>query len=121
MRGPLIGKTQHARALRENATSAEALLWARLRNRQLGGHKFARQVPVGPYFADFCCREHKLIVEVDGATHSTDAELAADARRTAHLAAQGYRIIRFTNAEMFENAVGVLETILTLLEGRDHL
>jgi very-short-patch-repair endonuclease len=68
-----------------------------------------------------CCREHKLIVEVDGAMHSTDAELAADARRTAYIAAQSYRVIRFTNAEMFENAVGVLETILTLLEGRDHL
>jgi very-short-patch-repair endonuclease len=68
-----------------------------------------------------CCREHTLIVEVDGATHSTDAEVATDARRTTQLTVQGYRVIRFTNAEMFENAVGVLETILALLEGRDQL
>ncbi|MFM9975484.1 MAG: endonuclease domain-containing protein [Beijerinckiaceae bacterium] len=114
-------ETRRSRSLRKNATAAEAKLWSKLRNRQLNGFKFVRQVAIGPYIADFCCREHKLIVEVDGATHSTDAELALDIHRTAFLAAEGYTILRVQNAEIFDNLDGILETILTRLEGRDHL
>jgi very-short-patch-repair endonuclease len=121
MRGLRIVETRRSRALRADQTSAEAKLWARLRNRGLNGHKFSRQVAIGPYFADLCCRERKLIVEIDGATHSTDAELAADARRTAFLEAQGYRVLRVYNAEVFGNIDGILETILARLESRDHL
>jgi very-short-patch-repair endonuclease len=121
MRGLRILETRRARALRADQTSAEAKLWSRLRNRGLNGYKFSRQVAIGPYFADFCCRDRKLIVEIDGATHSTDAELAADGRRTKLLAAEGYRVLRVTNVEVFKNLDGVLETILTWLEGRDHL
>ena len=76
MRGLRIPETRRARTLRADAPSAEALLWSRVRARRLGGFKFVRQEPLGPYFADFCCREEKLVVEVDGATHSTEAELA---------------------------------------------
>jgi hypothetical protein len=57
------------------------------RNRRLGGHKLVRQVPIGPYFADFVCRERKVIIEVDGGTHSTDREIADDAKRTSDLQA----------------------------------
>jgi very-short-patch-repair endonuclease len=112
---------RRARALRADATSAEARLWKRLRNRGLNGFKFSRQVAIGPYFADFCCRERKLIVEVDGATHSTDVELASDARRSGFLGTQGYAVLRVHNAEVFENLEGVLETILARLERREHL
>jgi very-short-patch-repair endonuclease len=121
MRGPRILETRRSRALRADATSAETRLWSKLRSRGLNGNKFSRQVPVGPYFPDFCCRDRKLIVEVDGATHSTEGEHASDARRTAFLEAQGYSLLRFHNAEIFENLEGVLETILARLEGRDHL
>jgi very-short-patch-repair endonuclease len=121
MRGLRILETRRARKLRASSTSAEAWLWSKLRNRQLNGFKFSRQVAIGPFFADLCCRDRKLIVEIDGATHSTEAELAADARRTALLAAEGYRILRVTNVEVFENLDGVLEAILTWLEDRDHL
>jgi very-short-patch-repair endonuclease len=121
MRGLRIVETRRSRALRADQTSAEAKLWAKLRNRGLNGFKFSRQVPIGPYFADFCCRERKLIVEVDGATHSTDAERASDAYRTAFLDAQGYSVLRVDNAEVYENLDGILQTILARLEGRDHL
>jgi len=100
--------TARARDLRTNHTDAEQRLWSRLRGRQLDGHKFVRQLPVGPYFADFACRERDLIVEIDGGQH---AGSAADARRTAALAAHGYRVIRFWNHEVLSNLDGVLFTL----------
>jgi very-short-patch-repair endonuclease len=115
MRGLRFIETRRARELRRNATSAEKALWVRLRNRGLGGFKFVRQEPIGPFIADFACRERKLIVELDGETHSTDEELAADARRTAFLNAQGYTVMRFTNQQLYENADAVAEAILAVL------
>jgi very-short-patch-repair endonuclease len=85
LRGLRITETRRARSLRRTQTPAEARLWSKLRNRGLAGHKFVRQEPVGPYFADFLCRERALIVEVDGAAHSTSEELTQDARRTRFL------------------------------------
>jgi very-short-patch-repair endonuclease len=84
----------------------------------LKGFKFVRQVSIGPYFADFVCREQKLVVELDGATHGTSAEIERDERRSAFLADQGYRVIRFTNAEVSEAPESVVETILAALERR---
>ena len=115
MRGADTQTTNRARSLRRNKTSAEAMLWQALRNRALSEHKFARQEPVGPYFADFCCRERKLIIELDGATHSTDAELARDAKRTRFFESQNYRVIRFTNAEVYSDLESVTNTILAAL------
>ncbi|KAF2989627.1 hypothetical protein MJC1_03396 [Methylocystis sp. MJC1] len=86
-----------------------------MRNRGLGGFKFVRQEPIGPFIADFACRERKLVIELDGETHSTDEELAADARRTAFLNAQGYAVMRFTNQQLYENADAVAEAILAVL------
>ena len=107
--------TNRARTLRRNKTSAEAMLWQALRNRALAEHKFVRQELIGPYFADFCCRERKLIIEVDGATHSTDAELARDAKRTRFFEAQNYRVLRFTNADVYDDIESVTNTILAAL------
>ena len=90
-------------------------MWRALRGRALCGFKFVRQAPIGPYFADFVCREAKLVVEVDGATHSTEEELSHDARRTAFLREQGYRIVRFVNDDVYRNLRGALETILAEL------
>ena len=83
--------------------------------------KFVRQEPIGPYFADFVCRDECLIVEIDGATHSTDEERRRDALRTAFLSERGYRIARFVNHEVYRNIEGVLETILSALERRSAL
>ncbi len=111
MRGPNQKSTIRARTLRREQTAAESKLWACLRNRQLGGIKFSRQVSIGPFFADFCCREGKLVIEIDGVTHETQEELANDARRTTWLEAQGYRVIRFRNEELMGDLDAVLERI----------
>jgi very-short-patch-repair endonuclease len=115
LRGLRIIATRRARALRRDAPSAERIVWRHLRNRRLGGWKIVRQDPIGPYFADFVCREKMLIVEIDGATHATDMEIASDARRTAFLEAQGFRVIRFINAQIYENVDGALEAISRIL------
>ena len=102
---------RRARALRRRMTKAEIILWQSLRRGQLDGHHFRRQVPIGPYIADFACMKRKLIIEVDGATHAEDHELAYDARRTAFLRAQGWALHRVTNLSVYENLSGVLEGI----------
>ena len=58
--GRVRGSVSRARSLRRNETNAEHVLWQIVRNRQLDGHKFVRQLPVGHYFADFACREMAL-------------------------------------------------------------
>ena len=106
-----------ARRLRREDTDAEARLWKSLRNRKLGGWKWKRQVPNGPFILDFLCIEGGLVVELDGCQHSD--QVAYDARRTAYLERQGLRVLRFWNREVFENMDGVCWTILDALGG-DH-
>jgi len=118
MRGQQPWRTNRARVLRAHQTSAEGRLWQKLRARRLGGHKFVRQVPVGPYFADFLCRQARLIIELDGATHASEAERAADTRREMALAELGYAIMRVSNTDVFDNLDGVCDTILAQLDGR---
>ena len=78
-----------------------------------------RQSPIGPYFADLLCRELKLIVEVDGGTHSSEDELARDAKRTAYLEAQGFVSFRVHNTEVYGNLDGVLDTLMEFIGRRD--
>ncbi len=101
-----------ARELRKADTAAEQRLWEHLRNRRLANLKFVRQLPIDPYIADFACRSEKLIVEVDGATHSSAEEFAYDQARTSFLERNGWKVLRVWNAEVFTNRDGVLETIL---------
>ena len=108
-------KTFTARRLRRVETLAERRLWEQLRNRTLDGHKFVGQSPVGPYIADFLCRESWLIGEVDGATHATAAEIEHDRIRTRHLEAQGYRVLRFLNDETINGMDEVLTVIRSTL------
>lgn len=109
------GATKRARTLRQDETEAEYRLWSDLRNRNLNGFKFSRQIPLGPNFTDFLCREKKLIVEVDGSQH---AESVQDIRRTEWLNSQGYSVLRFWNHEVLQERSNVLETIVAVLEGR---
>jgi very-short-patch-repair endonuclease len=111
-------KTNRSRALRSSSTSAEDRLWAELRNRQLAGLKFVRQVPIGPYFVDFVCREHQVIVEVDGGTHSTTGEIAYDKARTVRLEKLGFRIFRVHNTDVYENIDGVATTLLAFISAQ---
>jgi very-short-patch-repair endonuclease len=105
-------KRDSARALRRSSTDVERRMWGLLRDRRFVGMKFRRQVPVGPYIADFACVARRLVVELDGGQH---AESARDERRDAFLAAQGWRVIRFWNSDVVENRSGVLERLLQLL------
>ena len=105
--------TARARELRNAATPAERALWILLSGRKLDGFKFSRQMPVGPYFADFLCREAKLVVELDGLSH--DGRQHYDARRDRFLRSYGYRVLRFSNEEVSGNLDGVAQAIAIAL------
>ena len=111
---------QNARALRHAETAAEVRLWEQLRGRRLNGFKFVRQLPIGRFIADFACREFKLAVEVDGATHGSDAEVARDARRTAALEVQGWGVLRVWNEDVFKDLNAVCDAIVLALEERKN-
>ncbi|HXV24876.1 MAG TPA: DUF559 domain-containing protein [Alphaproteobacteria bacterium] len=101
-----------ARQMRREPTEAERRLWSKLRNHGLGV-RFVRQLPIGPYIADFACRAARLVVELDGGQHGSEY----DKRRDTYLAGRGYRVLRFWNPEVLANTEGILETIhLALIE-----
>ncbi|THV21647.1 endonuclease domain-containing protein [Peteryoungia ipomoeae] len=111
----LPGRTSKARSLRTNDTEAEYRLWGDIRNRQLNGYKFSRQIPIGVYIVDFVCREQRLVIELDGSQH---AERERDLVRTEWLNQQGYSVLRFWNAEVLQERSAVLDTILAVLQGQ---
>jgi very-short-patch-repair endonuclease len=101
-------------------TDAERKLWGCLRNSSLGGFKFYRQVPIGPYVVDFLCHRKGLVIEVDGATHSSDAEVRHDGRRTKYLGKLGLHLHRVDNTEVYRNIGSVLDGVYAaLMERRD--
>ena len=85
--------------------------WQRLRNRHLDGAKFGRQHPIGPYIADFFCRDARLVIKLDGSQHGEERGRQADERRTEYFENRGYRVLRFWNEEVLDNIDGVLDTI----------
>lgn len=105
--------TTRARKLRREATLHERALWRHLSRSQLGA-KFSRQMPVGPYFADFLCRELKLVIELDGYSH--DVSPARDDARDTWMKREGYTVIRFTNADVRDNLTGVVTAIRIKIE-----
>jgi very-short-patch-repair endonuclease len=102
---PVAGARDRARVLRRDMTDAEKRIWRILRSRQMDGHRFRRQVPIGSYIADFVCHDARLIIELDGGQHSGSSQLEAD--RSRFLQDQGYRILRFWNNEVLSNLEGV--------------
>jgi very-short-patch-repair endonuclease len=87
-----------ARELRRAVPRPEQIVWSVLRGHRLGGLKFRRQEPIGPYVVDFCCRDQKLVVELDGMSHEDKVEY--DRQRQQWLQQQGYRVIRVTNTDV---------------------
>jgi very-short-patch-repair endonuclease len=109
-----IATRSRAKALRSTLTEPEIRLWQRLRANRLGV-KFQRQVVLAPYIADFAARSERLVIELDGDTHGDRERF--DAARTRALEARGYRVVRFTNADVMTNLDGVLRAILIALGG----
>jgi very-short-patch-repair endonuclease len=106
-----------ARTLRRKLTNAELLIWWQLR-KDIRGVRFRRQHPVGPYIADFACVPARLIVEIDGGTHSTDAEFIYDGRRDKFLRAQGWHVLRLRNEDVYESLDDAVERICNLAFAR---
>jgi len=104
----------HAKSLRKKSTDAEHRLWFRLRAHRLKGFKFKRQVPIGPYIADFICIQKKLIIELDGGQHLTNK--IYDTTRTDFLNSSGYQVLRFWNDDVLLKTGDVLESIVRCLE-----
>ncbi|PWK63838.1 DUF559 domain-containing protein [Aminobacter sp. AP02] len=115
MRGPQLAKTNRARSLRKADNDAEQALWTELRDRRLNGYKFNRQLPIGPYYADFACREAKLVVELDGSHHAGSEH---DPFRDQYMLAEDWSILRLWNVDALKERESVMDTILAALEGR---
>jgi very-short-patch-repair endonuclease len=109
MRTPERNTIPFAKTLRRRMTDAEVILWSRLRRHPL--YRFRRQHPIGPYVADFACPMHRFVVEVDGDTHSTEAEQVHDGHRTKYMSALGWHIFRVTNEDVYKRLDSVLEGI----------
>ncbi len=106
---------ERARALRRNQTDAERVFWQAVNGKQLHGHRFRRQHPLGNYIVDFICLEKKLIVELDGEQHGFGKHMLHDAKRDAWLEQRGYRVVRYWNDEVYNNLEGVLTELAIYL------
>ena len=111
-------KQGFARQLRRGMTDAERHLWQHLRLRQVDGHRFRRQHPVGPYIVDFICIERRVVIEVDGGQH---AHAPTDLGRSSYLQARGLKVLRFWNNDVLGNIEGVIDALRgTLAIGCPH-
>ncbi|WP_339872710.1 DUF559 domain-containing protein [uncultured Brevundimonas sp.] len=106
---------QRAKEMRHDPVLYERRLWKLLRDRKLAGLKFRRQVVIGRYIVDFLCFRHRLIVEADGPQHEDRAE---DVARDEWLTGQGFRVLRFPNAQIENRGHEVIGAILAASEAR---
>ncbi len=104
-----------ARQLRKNQSPVEGIFWSQIRNRKVDGWKFRRQVPIGPYFADFVCPDLNLVVELDGGQHGKNLAQIYDAKRTRFIENRGYEVWRVSNLDVLTNLEGVLDGLLLKL------
>jgi very-short-patch-repair endonuclease len=100
--GTAIVADERARALRKSPTEGERTLWQLLRKRQIAGHRFRRQVSIGPFIADFACLERRAVIEVDGSAHDSSERHERDAARDRWLVAQRFRVLRVEDGEVLE-------------------
>ena len=98
-----------ASELHQRSTKSEEILWQMVRNRQLEGRKFRRQVPIGSFVLDFFCAEEKLAIEIDGAIH--EQQQAGDKLRQEAIESLGIRFLRFSSEAVENNLSEVLKTI----------
>ena len=120
-RGRGLNATHRSRELRAQASHAEQKLWRYLRRKPMHGHRFRRQFPLGPYFADFCCLPVRLIIEVDGEQHGERTQALHDARRTAWLNHNWFHVVRFAASDVMMNIDGVLNEIERIVSEQELL
>jgi very-short-patch-repair endonuclease len=113
--------TQRARELRMHASAAEQELWRYLRRGTVHSHRFRRQFPLGPYFADFCCLPVRLVIEVDGEQHAESAQVLHDERRTTWLNRNRFRVIRFASSDVVTRIENVLDEIERVVSEQEQL
>ena len=101
---------QRAKALRDILSPPEQLLWAYLRNNQVAGLPFRSQHPLGPYIADFYCREARFVIEIDGKTHQAE-QLAHDKARDEWMQSCGIHVLRIQARDVFAELNAVVQTI----------
>ena len=109
------GQIDKARELRQTPTETERAAWHLLRGLRSRGFKFRRQHPVGPYIADFCCTELRLIVELDGSVHGQPSQARSDARRDAHLKSMGYTVLRLPNGIVLQAPDLLVQKVLSFV------
>jgi very-short-patch-repair endonuclease len=113
--------TERARELRQLSTPPERKLWQILHEFRQRGYHFRRQHPIGPYYADFACVKAKLVIEADGVTHTSEADIARDRARTALLSEHGFQVLRFWNNDIVQNPDGVFLEIERALKSMPEL
>ena|GEM_PF-1011510 len=104
-----------AKDLRKELTPAETKLWNQLRAKRLGGYRFRRQHPIGKFIADFACVKSKVVIEVDGDSHFTEAAQARDEIRSDFIKSKGWTIFRCTNLDIYNNMSGTPDSLLAAL------
>ncbi len=102
---------RYSQELRKNMTDAERLLWSRIREKQLKGLHVYRQRIIGNYIVDFYCPKSKIIIELDGGQHCTEDEIKGDKARDEYMRERGFKVLRFSDREVFNNLDGVLQKI----------
>ena len=115
MRGGNVQKTERARQLRKVDNEAEEVMWHEVRGRRLNGYKFVRQLPIGPFFADFACREKNLVVEIAGSQHAGSAR---DRFRDETMNSNGWSVLRLWHTDVLKDRAGALDVIVAALDGR---
>jgi len=110
-------RSDKARDLRSRSTESESLLWEQLRNRRFQNRKFRRQRPIGPYFADFCCEDLRLVVEIDGGSHDNDHAVEYDAERDEYMRQCGFTVLRVRDDDV-EQHIDDVKMILANLVSR---
>ncbi len=108
-----------AQALRSGSTPTERRLWPALKLVHVSGSHFRRQVPLGPFITDFACHKTKVVIELDGSQHTDEDAVLRDEARTAWLATQGYKVLRFQNPDVTHNLDGVIEAIREVIWERE--
>ena len=111
MRDNELFTRQYAKRMRSKMTRAEAIMWNELRKLKTKGIMFRRQHSIGYYIADFACVGLKLVIEIDGATHSSELEVANDKKRDDFMNKEGWEVIRVWNSDIYSNLKGVMQFI----------